>query len=58
MDVRFLRDYRGKLTGETYYLAGQIVSLPNGEAAQLIAQGVCEPVAQESAPKPKGRRAK
>jgi hypothetical protein len=56
MDIRFLRDYRGQLTAERYYRAGETVSLPNGEAMRLIAQGVCEPVAQESKPPAKKAR--
>jgi hypothetical protein len=56
MTVRFLRNYRGKLTNEIYYPAGASVSLPNGEALQLIADGVCVAVvAQESHGKGKGK---
>lgn len=56
MTVRFLRNYRGKLTAENYHLEGATVSLPNGEAMQLIAAGVCvEVVARESHGKAKGK---
>ena len=55
MLVRFLRDYRGKLTGENFYPDGASVSLPNGEAMQLIADGVCVAVVQESPGKGKGK---
>lgn len=53
MLVRFLRDYRGKLTNETFHLAGTVVDMPNGEAMQLHAASVVsieEPAAQESQP--------
>lgn len=55
MLVRFLHNYRGKLTGEIFYLEGATVSLPNGEAMRLIADGICVEVVQESASKGKGK---
>lgn len=53
MLVRFLRDYRGKLTAENFHRAGETVDLPNGEALALLASAVVIVVpsgAQESQP--------
>lgn len=37
--VRFLVDFRGKLTNEVYYLAGSTVEFSSGVAGQLVAEG-------------------
>lgn len=52
MLVRFLRDYRGKLTAENFHRAGETVDLPSGEALALLASAVViiDPAAQESQP--------
>lgn len=42
MKIRFLQDYRGKLTGEFFYVAGTEIDLPNGQA--LVDAGRAEPV--------------
>lgn len=55
MRVRFLRDYRGTLTAERFYRTGEEAELQNGDAAALVADGVCEIIAQEP-PAPRRRR--
>jgi len=37
--VKFLVDYRGVLTNEEYYLAGEVANLENGAAARLVDDG-------------------
>lgn len=37
--VRFLVDFRGKLTNEVYYLAGSTVEFSSGVAGQLVSEG-------------------
>ena len=61
MNVRFLRDYRGRLTGERFYLAGQVADIDDGAAQAIIEEGAAvaepgqaEPV--ESAPKAKAKK--
>jgi hypothetical protein len=64
MRVRFLSDYRGKLTGEQFYQAGDEADLETGPA--LVAAGRAEacaaPVAapeipvEAEPPKTKGRK--
>lgn len=39
MKVRFLQDYRGKLTQEQYFTKGQEVEFEDGQAAALIEAG-------------------
>jgi hypothetical protein len=40
MKVTFLRDFRGRSTGEAYYTAGTVVDLPDWQAAACLAEGV------------------
>jgi len=40
MKIRFLQDFRGKLTGEKFYPAGSVVELENSK--QLVAAGRAE----------------
>lgn len=47
MNVRFLVDYRGKLTDEVFFTAGSEADLPNGDA--LVAAGRAEAVEPEPA---------
>lgn len=49
MNVRFLVDYRGKLTDEQFFEAGSVADLPNGDA--LVEAGRAEPV-EDAAPEP------
>lgn len=42
IDVKFLQDYRGELTGEQYYTAGTVAAFPDGQAAALVAAGRAE----------------
>lgn len=58
MDVRFLRAYRGELTAERYYRAGEVTALPNGEALILVEQGVCEPARPTPEPNVPGKSTK
>jgi hypothetical protein len=44
MRVRFLVDYRGHLTNEQFYVAGDAVEFADAVAAQLIADGRAEVV--------------
>lgn len=46
MRVRFLVDYRGHLTDEQFYVAGDEVEFPDEVAEQLIADGRAEVVEQ------------
>lgn len=62
MLVIFLQDYRGKLTGERFYVLGETVDLPEGAAMELahrhivdIVKPVEEPPASQPA-KPRRRR--
>lgn len=41
MLIRFLRDYRGALTGENFFQAGEIVFVPRG--AEIVKEGAAEP---------------
>lgn len=61
MNVRFLRDYQGRLTGERFYLAGQVVDLDDGAAQAIIEEGaaIAEPVQAEpveGTPKAKAKK--
>ena len=65
MNVEFLRDYQGTLTGERFYLAGQVVDIDDGAAQAIIAEGAAiaegkidtKPAAMvESMPKPKAKK--
>lgn len=61
MNVRFLRDYQGRLTGERFYLAGQVVDLDDGAAQAIIDEGaaIAEPVqAEPDAPATKRSKGK
>lgn len=51
MKVRFLVDFRGKLTKEQFYLAGSEVEFPADVATRLVDEGRAEYVA-EVAPEP------
>ena len=42
MAVKFIRDYRGKLTGERYYQSGQVVSFGDDVEAELITRNAAE----------------
>lgn len=42
MLIRFLRDYRGALTGEQFYATGEEVDMPRG--AEIVAEGAADPV--------------
>jgi hypothetical protein len=44
MKVTFLRDFRGRSTGEAYYTAGTVVDLPDWQAAACLAEGVIQVV--------------
>lgn len=58
MHVRFLRDYRGRITHELFYQAGEVVELPDDAAHALLKEGVAEEAPgkpQESRPARKGR---
>lgn len=41
MLIRFLRDYRGALTGENFFLAGEVVDIERGDL--IVAEGAAEP---------------
>lgn len=49
--VKFLMDYRGVLTGERYFVAGDEAELEDSSAAALELRGYVEIVGQEPAPK-------
>ena len=54
MRLRFLRDFGGEHTHYIHYRAGQIVDLPDTQAAELLKQGrVCERVAEVAPPEPR-----
>lgn len=62
-EVRFTRDYRGKLTREVFYSAGDVVGFDDDIASRIVAEQAAEytpteeqPV--EEAPKPKRGRSK
>jgi hypothetical protein len=48
MKVEFLRDFRGRATGENYYTAGTVADLPDWQAAACLAEGAVSvvPVAE------------
>jgi hypothetical protein len=55
--VRFKAAFRGRLTGEDFYLAGQVAALDPANAAALIANGsaaLADPAARVSAPAERG----
>jgi hypothetical protein len=49
--VKFLRDFRGILTGEVYKQAGETMELSKDAAAELVKQGVVELVKAKAKPK-------
>ena len=51
--VQFVQDYRGMLTGETYYQAGEVVEVKPAVAAQMVEDGRAEYVPDKPAAKPK-----
>ena len=60
MKIRLFSDYRGVLTNEVFYLAGEHV-LPDGVAQALIKASravAVEPEVEEPTPKPKTTRTK
>lgn len=59
MKIRFLQDYRGKLTGERYFLAGAEAEFADDNARAMLDRGVAEEVSAEpveDAPKKPTRR--
>ena len=42
MEVKFLKDFRGKLTGEVFYPAGSVGAVRDIAGAQLIEMGIAE----------------
>lgn len=60
-EVRFTRDYRGKLTREAFYPAGNVAAFADDIASQIVAEQAAEYVPTEEqpvedAPKPKRGR--
>ena len=65
MRIMFLRDYRGRLTAEQFYAAGEVADIPDGEA--IVAEGAAQPTEPEptepepadnpTPPRPRGRKA-
>ncbi len=61
-EVKFTRDYRGKLTREVFYPAGDVVAFEDDIASQIVAEQAAEYVPPteeqpvEDAPKPKRKR--
>ena len=49
--VKFLQDYRGKLTAEQFYLSGEVVEFPAEVAEKLIAAGRAKGVRPVAKPK-------
>lgn len=45
-EVKFIQDYRGVLTDETFYKAGTVAQLPEQKAIALVAAGRAEYVAE------------
>lgn len=41
-EIRFTRDYRGKLTQELFYEAGTVMSLDDRTASQIVAEDAAE----------------
>ena len=56
--VKFLMDYRGKLTKEQFYQQGQTAKVEDTAAAELVRRGRAElvPVATKAAETPKGKK--
>jgi hypothetical protein len=48
--IRFLTDYRGVLTGEAFYRAGDVADLPTND--QLVKAGRAVHVESEPTPEP------
>ena len=51
-EIRFTRDYRGKLTQEFFFEAGTTASFSSGAALQIIAEGAAELVEPEQTEEP------
>lgn len=51
-EIRFTRDYRGKLTQEFFFEAGTTASFGSGVASQIIAEGAAELVEPEQTEEP------
>lgn len=56
MQVRFLQDYQGQLTGPHFYRAGMEYDLDNQTARLLVGDGRAVEVAPPAQPKPARRR--
>ena len=52
MQVQFLVDFRGKLTRENYYVAGEVAEFEAGTAQALIDGGWATAVSPTPAPAP------
>jgi len=52
MNVRFLVDFRGKLTREHFYRAGEEAEFEDAVAEALVSQGWAEHVAPPAPPEP------
>ena len=50
MRMRFLRGFRGRLTGERFYQAGDEAEIEDTAAQRLIQQGVAEQVQPDPEP--------
>lgn len=58
MKVKFLQDYRGKLTKEQYFTKGQEVEFEDGVATALIDAGRAEEVKAKPPKPPKDEKEK
>ena len=51
-EIRFLADFRGKLTKEIFYTAGTVASIESGAAVQIVELGFAELVEAEQEEQP------
>jgi hypothetical protein len=51
-EIRFLADFRGKLTKENFYTAGTVASFDHGVAVQIVELGFAELVEVEQEEQP------
>lgn len=60
MKIKFTHDFRGKATGEKFYLGGAELDVDEDVANELIAldHAVAVEIVKTEAPKPKPRKAK
>lgn len=57
MKIKFTHDFRGKLTGEQFYVAGTVLDVDEDAARELIAlQHAVEVAGKAPKPKPVPRR--